>query len=359
MPQLDTLRAGAVLAVMLEHYVINQRWLGFVPWARFGVQLFFVLSGFLITGILLRCRDWSATIGSGVTLRRFYVRRFLRILPLFYFVVITAAAIDIPGFRDPLFWHLTYTSNFYSALTDRWAGLSSHLWILSVEEQFYWCWPLLVLFAPERHLSMAMLAVIAAGVLFRAVGFALGLSDMALYVLPFASLDAFGTGGLLAYARDRRGSAVLRHTIDVVGLGALPLLAVTTIAVHTGPTIVWLVGLNLASALVFAALIGRAADGFGGFLGRIFEARPLLYIGKISYGLYHFLVMDLPAGILSAIPFVPEKISALVTMSGATIVAASLTWFGFERPLNYLKRYFPYDRVDYRADSASAPHAGR
>src|SRR3954454_10333496 len=110
MSQLDALRAFAVLGVMYQHFAPNQHWLNYLPLARFGVQLFFVLSGFLITGILLIARERVLQGESrSFELRQFYVRRFLRIFPLYYAVVIGAAFLGLSGFTQPLLWHLGYS----------------------------------------------------------------------------------------------------------------------------------------------------------------------------------------------------------------------------------------------------------
>lgn len=128
MPQLDALRAFAVLGVMYQHFAPSQKWLQYLPLARLGVQLFFVLSGFLITGILLVARERIAC-GESRTfeLRQFYARRFLRIFPLYYAVVLGGAIVGISGFRQPLFWHLAYLTNVQNAITGEWAGASAHL----------------------------------------------------------------------------------------------------------------------------------------------------------------------------------------------------------------------------------------
>lgn len=118
MKQLDGLRALAVFAVLWTHYVPPALWpLGLNP-GHFGVQLFFVLSGFLITGILLQER--SATLSGPQTmvtaLRQFYLRRFLRIFPLFYAVLLVAFLVNIPLVRESLPWHVFYLSNVYLSL---------------------------------------------------------------------------------------------------------------------------------------------------------------------------------------------------------------------------------------------------
>jgi peptidoglycan/LPS O-acetylase OafA/YrhL len=114
MPQLDGLRAVAVGAVLIHHFFQPPR-VGGVDFALLGVWLFFVLSGFLITGILLRSRDQIHNRGypASLALRQFYVRRVLRIFPLYYLVLFGAAAFDLGEVRDTLFWHLTSLASGY------------------------------------------------------------------------------------------------------------------------------------------------------------------------------------------------------------------------------------------------------
>src|SRR5262249_15573796 len=160
-PQLDGLRAFAVGAVLIHHFFKPAR-IGGVDFALLGVWLFFVLSGFLITGILLRLRDQVDHSGypSGFALRQFYIRRFLRIFPLYYSVLFMAATIDLGDVRDTILWHLAYISNYLFATRQDWGSITAHFWSLSVEEQFYILWPVLILFAPRRLLLKLIISVI-------------------------------------------------------------------------------------------------------------------------------------------------------------------------------------------------------
>jgi peptidoglycan/LPS O-acetylase OafA/YrhL len=278
MPQLDALRGFAVLAVMYQHFAPDQLWLRYLPLARLGVQLFFVLSGFLITGILLVARE-RVSCGESRTfeLRQFFARRFLRIFPLYYAVVIGAALIGIQGFSGPLLWHLTYLTNVYNAMTGQWAGASAHLWTLSVEEQFYLVWPWIILLTPRRWLTVVITMIVAFGPLFRSALVILGWSQMALYTLTPSSLDAFGCGALLALARQRainRGDGRLRRRLTRWGLAiGAPLAALTFWSLLWPGQWFWLfnIGGNSALSLAFVWLIDRAATGFAGSVGRLLE----------------------------------------------------------------------------------------
>jgi peptidoglycan/LPS O-acetylase OafA/YrhL len=150
MPQLDAIRAAAIFLVMIQHWAPTLTQIA--PWGGIGVRCFFVLSGFLITGILLRARDLidAARTTRGFQVRQFYIRRSLRIFPIYYLTLIVACALGLQVVRDTFWWHAGYLSNFYIASTGIWHGYISHLWSLSVEEQFYLIWPALILAAPRR-----------------------------------------------------------------------------------------------------------------------------------------------------------------------------------------------------------------
>src|SRR4051812_31238154 len=112
LPQLDGLRAVAILCVLFQHFYSEALVLG-----SLGVKLFFALSGFLITGILLKSKYAveSGASSPGDSLRRFYARRFLRIMPLFYLVLVVSALLNLPGVRESFWWHASYLSNVYFA----------------------------------------------------------------------------------------------------------------------------------------------------------------------------------------------------------------------------------------------------
>ena len=145
-PEFDTLRAFAALAVMMSHFTEDINFLlSRLGWL--GVILFFCLSGYVITGILLRCRDLQGSQSIWATLSRFYIRRALRIFPLYYFAIFLFLFI-LPSIRSNLLWFLLYAVNIgkvfgYSG-TQGFVPLN-HFWTLAVEEQFYIIWPFVIL----------------------------------------------------------------------------------------------------------------------------------------------------------------------------------------------------------------------
>ena len=363
MPQLDGLRAFAVGAVLIHHFFQPAR-VGGVDFALLGVWLFFVLSGFLITGILLRSRDQIDYSGyqGGFVLRQFYIRRFLRIFPLYYLVLAVAAILDLGDVRDTIFWHLAYMSNYLFAARQHWGTLTAHFWSLSVEEQFYILWPALILFAPRRLLLKIIIAAIAIGPIFRAGGHFLDFNWIARLTVSLASLDALGLGALLAYCSHHVSDkpTLIKHLKRCIcWLGAPGLILLLCLHKLETYKLVSHVTENswfiepILWALLFVWVINRASSGFRGIGVKILELKPLVYTGKISYGIYvyhpfiYFLVpivffqmnidfFRLPRGI---------QFGLLVVI---TVGMAALSWDFFENPLNSLKNRFTYGEQNAR-----------
>jgi peptidoglycan/LPS O-acetylase OafA/YrhL len=338
MVQLDGLRAFAVLAVLLHHTLpdtVTSR----VDLGGYGVRLFFVLSGFLITGILLKARGDGAAqhVGRGTILRAFYIRRFLRIFPLYYAVLLVAYLGNAPGIRQGIGWYVSYLSNYYFARKGAFGGAGSHLWSLAVEEQFYLVWPILVLFLPRRALPWLMATAALTGPVSRLV-LALwsGDNDVATRVPTPACMDALGLGAGLALFS--QAGAMPRWTKHGALFGGVLLLVgfYCMQAQQIGRTAQLVVG-DTASALVFAWLVERAAAGMRGVGGWLLACRPLVYVGTISYGVYvyqNFIIWCwLP----------PDRgLRQFLLVLGVTVAVAAASWHFFEKPLNDLKRFFPY-----------------
>ena len=355
-PQLDALRCFAVFGVLITHF-----WDGTpFPWILagvdlgfLGVRLFFVLSGFLITRILLESRaaaEASAT-SQFHALRQFYARRFLRIFPIYYLIVFAAIAIDLPPAREVGPWLLTYTSNFYEAFSQESTRSFGHFWTLAVEEQFYMAWPWLMLFAPRRWLWAITLAAVALAPLYRDLVFFRHVGMSGWDQLPFASLDTLGVGALLAmmFHHPAASPGELFHTtrrmLLPLGLGAY--LALHAFAFATGGTRALYAFQEMAYAMICCWLIIGAERGFSGIGGRMLDLRPIVYLGRISYGIYAYH-MFVPWMLQKGMRWfgggaIPERGPAkFVLATAVTVLLAMASWHFFEGPINRLKRYFPY-----------------
>jgi peptidoglycan/LPS O-acetylase OafA/YrhL len=357
MPQLDGLRAFAVGAVLIHHFWGMAK-IGGADLGLLGVWLFFVLSGFLITGILLRSRDqihnrrWQPRFA----LRQFYVRRFLRIFPLYYFVLCVAAILSLGDVRDTIGWHLTYLSNYLFAAQGYFGLTTGHFWSLSVEEQFYILWPAVVLFTPKQFLSKIILVAIAIGPAFRLIAYCLGFNAIVLYVTTFACLDTLGLGALLAYCSHHVGKnpKLIRNLHQWSRWLSIPTLIVFLLlqmleSSRLVPAVMnkmWFIE-PIPWALLFVCIISGAAPGFTGITGKILELEPITYMGKISYGIYvyHFFTFSLVPVACSRFAFDFSLLPLWLQfglLAGVTIGVAAISWHLFENPLSSLKNYFTY-----------------
>lgn len=354
-PALDGLRAFAVLAVIAYH--MGYAW---APGGFLGVDLFFVLSGFLITSLLLV--EWD---GSGrVTLRRFWSRRARRLLPAVWLLLVAAsvyAVIDLPAweldrFRGDALASLFYVVNWRFVITgqsyfDIVSGPSilRHLWSLAVEEQFYLLWPLVVFACLRfgRGSRRTLTTTTAAGVVASAVA-------MWLVFDPTSPSRAyFGTdtrahtllvGALLALALRRRAPRAGAERRAVHGLGAAAAVGVLVAWWRLADTSAFFYrGGSLLYALAVAAVIASAVQP-AGVLRRILSPRPLRWVGQISYGVYlwHWPVIVVMTGERTGInTFTGLNLARLVV----TFALASLSYYLVERPVRFGALRMPAMRV--------------
>ena len=370
MPQLDALRAFAIGLVFLSHWVDKTGVTGVL-----GVRLFFVLSGFLITSILLRTRSQidDGQVRWTSELRLFYTRRFLRLFPALFLLIAALWLIDFESIRQTWPWHLTYLSNVRFAIQGRYESGVAVLWSLSVEEQFYIVWPLLILLAPRRFHKPAAIALTAFAFAWHAATWWFSWYRLWQYVLPFKWLDGLGVGSLLALLIEAKPQG-LEHAGRFAAVAArvgIPIFIICIVAQITGQGhALRSLMLELSASLTFVWLVFRAAQGINGTAGTALSWNPLLYIGRISYGLYlyHGLVVDLFKWVMQRmhVPLTSWDVPQLVfdiagRVSGAhatkvtglimvliyfacSILVASVSWFAWEKPLTGFRRYFRYSR---------------
>lgn len=350
--QLDAVRTIAVAMVIATHWepTVTTFWFN----GGFGVKLFFVTSGFLITGILLDARNKAEQLGLqrwGV-LKSFYVRRFLRIFPLFYATLALTFCLGVPAVREFLWWLVAYLGNVVLALHGGWVDGISHFWSLAVEEQFYLVWPILMLFTPRRLLLPLIASAIVFAQLFRLILFLEGINRITVSVLPFASLDTLGLGALLAYLwQDRNGEAagtalrVLR-TASIAGCVGFFVLHIANWLGGVPAYCTWI--MTVTDGLTAFGAVWLTVRGLRGPVGWVLNWAPLVYLGKVSYGLY-ILHPFMPGIVVRVFGFVrlPNAIprghiSLFVLNLAALIAVCSLSWHFFEKRINDLKRFFPY-----------------
>jgi peptidoglycan/LPS O-acetylase OafA/YrhL len=339
-PQLDALRGIAVSAVLLHHFLPMERIIpaDFLTLGLLAVRLFFVLSGYLITGILLQYRSLAFLHA----LKQFYFRRALRIFPIYYLTLLVTAVISVPHIRQFIVWHLFYLSNVLNLLHPMLIGPTGHLWTLSVEEQFYLVWPFVILLVPYKHLLKTILTVIGVGLLWKAIiAYTLG-NHMAGSGLMPACLDSLAIGGLLALVEHDETLRIHREKflrfLSIAGIATISIQCIAYMA-HHATRLVWTT-FYLGVSLFFAWLVARASESFGGRFGMFLENRTLRFIGKISYGmyLYHFFMPGLVTYASNAVGLRPFGIPAnFAAATALTFIVASISWYAIERPIGVWK----------------------
>jgi peptidoglycan/LPS O-acetylase OafA/YrhL len=380
LPSLDGLRAVAILAVFAYHTVRTDHadglaakiLIGLSGGGWMGVDLFFVLSGFLITGILLETRG-----GEGYY-RSFVLRRALRILPLYYAALITllvatavlrgTAGAEGAELRSVQGWYWTHLVNLLVA-RDGFPGAplhTGHLWSLAVEEQFYLLWPLVV-----ATCSMVWLRRVCLGMIGLAVATRIGIVSYvggsevipAAYVLPIARLDTLAMGAWLAIvARQPNGLQLAWPRIrqlGMLGLVALAVVGVSTRSLQWGTWPMQTIGYT-AVALVAAATLVLVVIATG-TLREVMTARPLTHVGRRSYALYvlHYPLISLAgfAGLTGdtlSVLVGSQTIGLLLWMTilfATSLALAELSWVAIERRCLLIK-----EKIARRPNPTEAYH---
>ncbi len=342
MPAIDGLRGIAILGVIFFHLRLRFFNLG---WA--GVELFFVISGFLITRILLNTR------GQENYLKRFYIRRTLRIFPIYYLVLLLYTIVMLISKSNEfhaLPFYCVYLQTIPQLKTEfRIMSMLGHTWTLAIEEQFYLIWPLSVLLLRGKKLLIMAAALIAAGLCLRFISLR--------FANPFlvdgwigVQLDVLVAGALVAYAAsqitDRNYFIRLLSLVFMIGTACL----VALVAI-LGPSAFWtpkIWGRTWPGPLVISAmaccffgLVGLTAIGHP--WTRWLEFKPLRRWGKISYGMYLYhpfilLVVDrIAVGHLHPGKSKLVSIGLILTKLALIYLAAWISWQLIEKPILQLK----------------------
>jgi peptidoglycan/LPS O-acetylase OafA/YrhL len=314
-------------------------------WA--GVDLFFVLSGFLITGLLL-----DARAGPG-RLRRFWCRRALRILPLSY-VFLTVVFFSPLWRKEP--WHagLYAEQGWFWLYINNWLawhkpaldhGVLAHFWSLAIEEQFYLVWPIIALNLSWRRLEMVCLAVLGLSAIGHLAAIALHTSTDLVCSLTPSRMDGVVFGSWLAVRRRLVGlsrTPVHSHRrLWMLAAGLSVLLVVPARGLPAGDRWVMAVGFAALGAIFTLFLAGLLVAPKATLPRRVCEARPLVYLGRISYGFY-VLHMPVLAWLRKLWPPPDGTLSDCLGFFAAALIAsaalAAVSWFALERPLLRLRR---------------------
>ncbi|NUQ19601.1 MAG: acyltransferase [Gemmatimonadaceae bacterium] len=368
LPRLDGVRGCAILLVILSHVAGPVTPLGTLDRVTvtvfgagwIGVDLFFVLSGFLISGILLDSRDDPRYLGT------FFARRALRILPpyvlfLIGLTVATAWLRPTPawdGWLASLPWHLTYLTNLLVALHG-WnaaAMQSGHLWSLAVEDQFYLTWPFVVRVGGTRRLRAWIERSLLYLPALRGLALAAGAVTVVVHALTPFRFDSLIAGALLAIAvrsDDERLRRQLRRAGYCAAAALLVIVAARRGLPYNDP---WVQTLGYSAlAILFASLIeSLLRDGDRSLGGRVFGSRVLRSFGRYSYAIYLFhapllLVADHLGWARDALPAVggsrtPALLIYSAMFSAGMWLVGLASWWAYERRFLALKRHFRYER---------------
>ncbi len=346
-PQLDGLRALAALNILFIHFV-PLRFHEPVPSGPVSIVVFFVLSGFLITRILLRVRQ--AQDRSWAT-RAFYVRRILRIFPLYWMVVAGLWWAGVTPVREGLAWLLGCVVNVWFVVQQDWAAPIGHLWTVAVEQQFYLLWPVVLLAVKDRHVPWAIGGLVTVGVVSRLVRTVWFPADPWSLVLLPLNATSLGAGAWLAW-REHGRRGLSPSTLRGMG-AAMGVWALAVVAPWAGWASRWWLDVQHLSAVVaMTALVWAAAVGLRGPAGALLGWGPVVYVGRITYGVYvyHNLVRLLVLPALQGVGIDPHQggwallvyaLGQLVT----TLAIAGLSFHLVEQPFDRLKRLVPYRRA--------------
>jgi peptidoglycan/LPS O-acetylase OafA/YrhL len=355
LPALDGIRGVAVLMILMFHYLQGMlpcAWLSRLVrplyFTQTGVDLFFVLSGFLITGILLNAK------GTSHFLKNFYIRRVLRILPLYYLLVfgyIVAGWFSVNpnlGF-EKCWWYLLYLQNIGMTFWPGAVGGPGHFWSLGVEEHFYLLWPILILLCKERSLPRVLVGMIIGGIACRVLLLALGFD---VFTFSLCRMDALSAGALLAVVvrrpeLAREAHRMCRWILLILGPVLLILYPLTSGKALFAMQVIK----YFLVAVAYTALLGATVGpGRWLWLEKLFCRQTLRWCGKYSYAMYvfHPLLYGLIMGLMrSRLTLAQSSPALFMAIEFPAVVAAVcfvswLSWHLFEKHFLKLKSRFEY-----------------
>lgn len=364
---LDGLRSLAVLAVIFEHCYQNYELSSKVILGYFGVRLFFVLSGFLITSILLKSHTRALTSSDRCQfVKSFYVRRSLRIFPIYYLMItllcVASIVFNLHSLQGDWIWRFFYLTNYQLCIHPTVGTVIGHLWTLAVEEQFYLIWPWVIIYLSPRRIGPIILAVILLAPISRMITTQFDVVDHWVRKPVWSCMDSLGMGALLAYCNSGFASSGIARIGRIVNrwgywigipLAVIGLIARTKGAGGTlhGNEMNPITGfcLGIGEGLAFYKLIATCIDNKPSWMMSILSSKPLVDMGKISYGmyLYHPIVMTLALMGLDRLLQTDPRYGYAVHVYYLTTVTVTyfiswISWRLIEKPVLSLKDRYNY-----------------
>ncbi|HLP10801.1 MAG TPA: acyltransferase [Flavobacteriales bacterium] len=344
--QLDTLRCIAVFIVIFHHLPVfsSDNFISVFFHQITGVDIFFILSGFLITNILLKSRNKQTSAGRA--LKTFYVRRFFRIFPIYYLTILALVVINPAHYRDYFLFDLFYVSNIKMGLDGHFSTVSPHFWSLAVEEQFYLFMPILIFITPVRLLKYLLGLLFVSGIVTLFTFY--GTSYNFLAMRTFNNLLYLGSGAWLAWIFQNRQS--IYDFFHAISIYVLLLYVILVILIFFKSIELPFMVQYLFKFVFCFFLVVKFTVGFKAIAGKIAEFPLFIYLGKISYGLYlyHFL-MIIPVSLLNnlSVKYLNIALYSNVYQSNVwkiifTLITAAISWWLVETRMNRLKEKFAY-----------------
>ncbi len=352
----DSLRAIAVTLVIISHWLPQNHFLNFLPNGDIGVDAFFVLSGFLITTILLdnRGSELNDLKHKLILAKNFFARRSLRIFPIYFLLLIIlyiCQSYTHISLKHSILYHITYTSNIFFFIKQDWEGSMSHLWSLAVEEQFYLIWPWIILFTPIRYLKHVIIGFICLGICSNLVLYYIFPGKVLYYILTPTCFDAFGLGAIISHNlkyEPQRYPQIRKYV--VIGI-LLSFLSVCILKILNPEIYLLRPLISFTCAYLILILLQEKS-----LINDLISNKILTFIGKISYGMYlfhnfipwffdNFLLFISKSADIKAILIQYQinnhnGLTPFILKYFILIMISYMSWRIIEKPLLSFKRFF-------------------
>lgn len=353
-PQFDSIRAIAVILVIIHHWFETNKVLNFLPNGALGVNMFFVLSGFLITGILLKAKEdvEADSAVKGKVIRNFYIRRTLRIFPIYYLLLIALSIIRDPEIAKQGIYYFTYTSNYLFFSKQYFPARVAHLWSLAVEEQFYLIWPWIIILINRQWLPYIMAFFLIIGISSNYIFISNG---WWVQIFTPACFDAFAVGGFLSFAVACRQDVIEKIQpwfgyifSTIAGIFLLQVFDYSFLPARTIHSL-------MAVCVIYYCLFKNNNR----VLNFLLNSKWLIRLGKVSYGvyLYHLFIPELWMWIVTKfqnygidllwnnrVPLSLKTLWLSIQEFSLLLILCMISWTFIEKPINNLKHFFEYKK---------------
>jgi peptidoglycan/LPS O-acetylase OafA/YrhL len=348
-PGLNGLRALAVICVVIYHWgcpFLSHYSLTYIlPDGMFGVNVFFVLSGFLISSILfIEKKKLSETHPSRKVIVSFYIRRILRISPIYYLLVAFVYLFKIPDFNQNLVYYLTYTENF-NMFFKKGPDFFMHVWSLSVEEQFYLIWPVILIFSNQKHILKILFFFIFLGPASSFAQTYIFKNPLVVYYLTPECFDSFGIGALLAYCYMENKLDKIKRVVKILLPFSILIFFYWNLAENGGHFKYF--KRFTESIIASGAILFCLSERYKKIRNILLENRILVQLGIVSYGIYlfHYTLPYFYFKAKTSLGFTRGSIesrSDYSLMIFILLALAFLSYYFLEKPIMAIKNRFTY-----------------